>query len=147
MAKIESARYTVALVIIAVVVFMYLTIIAIRLFSTPLTTMRRFPPWLSECPDFWVKDGDRCVPDTNNANGRQVCNNAPGNYNENVDWNVPEQLHYNLNEGVDFSKSPLNERCKWAQACDVHWEGISDQSCTNNDDHFQKYDGAGDWII
>ena len=144
MAKIESSRYTVALVIIAVVVFLVLTIAAIRLFSTPLTTMRRFPPWLSDCPDFWIKDGDKCKPDpkSSNANGRQVCNNQPGNYNEKVDWNVPAGLEYNLNEGVDFTGKPLNERCKWAQACDVHWEGISDQGCTNNDDYFLRYDNA-----
>jgi len=142
MENIDLSRYTIALVIISVVILLFLTVMAIRMFSAPRTTMRRFPPWLSECPDFWVKEGDKCVPDPHNANGRPVCNNDPGNSNEQVNWNVPQGLNYSEGEGVDFSKAPLNDRCKWAQACDVHWEGISDQSCTNNDDYFHRYNGA-----
>ena len=112
------------------------------MFGAPVTTLRRFPPWISDCPDFWLKQGNECVPDSTNPNGRQVCNNAPGNFNDDVDWNVPSNLTYNLNEGVDFSTSSLSDRCKWAQACDVYLEGISDQACRNNEDHFQKYDNA-----
>ena len=142
MAKNDYSRYTIALIIIAVFVFIFLTIVAIRLFGTPVTTLRRFPPWLSECPDFWMKQGNKCVPDPDNPNGRQVCNNEPGNMNPNVNWTVPRNLQYSLHDGVDFSQTPLNERCQWAQACDVYWEGISDQACRNNDDYFQRYNGA-----
>lgn len=141
MANIELSRYTVALVIISVFVLLYLTIVAIRMFAAPRTTMRRFPPWLSECPDFWVKDGDKCKPEPNNPNGRAVCSNHPNNHNEHVSWLVPSNLDYAQDEGVSFSNHSLRDRCKWAQACDVHWEGISDQSCTDQD-HFHRYDGA-----
>jgi hypothetical protein len=89
MENIEFSRYTIALIIITVFILLFLTIVAIRLFSAPRTTVRRFPPWLSECPDFWVKEGNKCVPDPQNANGRQVCNNDPGNSNQHV-GNVPE---------------------------------------------------------
>ena len=142
MARIDYSRYTVAFIIISVFVFIFLTVVSIRMFGSPSTTLRRFPPWLSECPDFWLKKGNMCVRDPKNPNGRQVCDNVPGNFNDNVDWTVPRNLQYSLNEGVDFSTTPLNERCQWAQACDVNWEGISDQACRNNEDYFKQYDGA-----
>lgn len=141
MTRIDYSRYTLCYIIVAVFILVLLIIACIRIFGKPSATMRRYPPWISECPDYWDKvihNGKvTCVRNESNANGRPVCNASPNHYNTNFSP-PPQALYYNEGQQVNFNKSSLPDRCKWAKACDVYWEGISDVSCQDSN-HFSQY--------
>ena len=145
MTNVDYGRYTICFVIIAVFVFVFLTISAIKLFGGTASVMRRYPPWLSECPDYWTKvhtrNGTVCQRDPANANGRETCNATPGSYNY-TKRPPPSSLYYENGSAVPFSQASLTDRCTWAKACDVYWEGLSEVACTDNADYFDQYSGA-----
>jgi len=141
MVQIDYSRYTISYIIIIVFVLVLLIIAAIQIFGKPSSTLRRYPPWISECPDYWdkviVNGAVSCRRSERNPNGRMQCSAAPNSYNASYSP-PPQALNYIQDENVNFNRSSLVDRCKWAQACDVYWEGISDQNCTDTT-HFSQY--------
>jgi hypothetical protein len=141
MTNIDYSRYTICYIVIIVYVFVLLVLAAIKVFGKPANVMRRYPPWITECPDYWDKVIENgkvyCKRNETNANGRKQCNAMQGNYNSG--YNPPPQaLFYTDGKEVQFNNSSLPDRCKWAKACDVYWEGISDVSCSDTR-HFSQY--------
>jgi hypothetical protein len=73
-----------------------------------------WPPIIGECPDYWVDisgNGAMCV----NVNNLGTCN-------------IPSEGNLN---SMDFSNSYFNSsdglcaKYKWANGCDVTWDGIT----------------------
>lgn len=142
MAKIDYSRYTIFYIIVIISILVLLIIAAIKIFGGPAAVMRRYPPWISECPDYWdkvIENGQvYCKRNVANPNGRSSCNASPGNYNSTHNKPPPQALYYTDGEVVQFNKSSLPERCQWSKACDVYWEGISDANCGDMQ-HFNQY--------
>ena len=135
MARIIPSRYTTAIVIFIVIVFIVLTIASIRMFGQSPIPLQRFPPWISECPPYWTNEGNgQCSYNTNQPNGKPACTH---NDLKHTSTSV-QGMAYENGSPVDFSSAGLNERCTWAKKCQVYWDGISDQNC-NNSSHFDKY--------
>ena len=57
MADIDIKKYQLALIITAVVVIVYLCVLAIQYFGNS-KAKTRFPPYLSPCPDYWTMEGN-----------------------------------------------------------------------------------------
>ena len=144
MVEIDYSRYTIAYVVIAVFVFAFLVVVSIQLFGGSPSGMRRYPPWISECPDYWQRriganNEVVCVPNEKNPNGKINCNSAMGNYNPTYGKPPGSVRQVGGEGGVTFQNASLPDRCKWARSCDVFWEGISDVACKGNSKHFNKY--------
>ena len=135
MARIIPARYTIAIVIFVIIVFVILTIAAIRVFGHPKPSLQRFPPWISECPPYWTNEGNnKCSYNPNQPNGKSSCTSSDLTNTS----TVVKHMSYTDNQAVNFAPASLSDRCQWAKNCSVYWEGISDQSCSDQT-HFQKY--------
>lgn len=135
MARIIPGRYTIAIILFVIIIFIVLTIAAIRHFGHTEPTLQRFPPWISECPPYWTNEGNQqCSYNSKQPNGKDVC--KPGDLTRL--GAAVRKLSYSPNTMVDFAPVSMAERCNWAKACNVYWEGISDQSCSNQT-HFSKY--------
>lgn len=92
----------------------------------------RFPPWISNCPDYWKQNEDGTCSRAFN-NGLDECD-ASGLFRNG-------KGSYSQKKGTSLSV-PLNsfsfvEKCKWCSKCKVHWEGISDKPCMT--ESFQLY--------
>ena len=136
MARIIPGRYTIAIVLFVIIVFVVLTIAAIRVFGHTQPSLQRFPPWISECPPYWTNEGNStCSYNPNQPNGKPSCTAADELSDTST---VVKRLRYANSSPVDFSPATLSDRCKWAKKCGVYWEGISDQSCSDQT-HFKKY--------
>ena len=82
----------------------------------------RYPPWITECPDYWSSDGlGGCKYHPNNGN--PVCNNTGLSIMADYDSTSETPLNPNL------SKLSFVEKCKWSNKCGINWEGISDKPC------------------
>lgn len=145
MPKINYSLYPVTYAIVAVIVFVTLTVISIKLFGQPKSMLRRYPPWIGECPDYWIRvvspDGTvSCQRDPNNANGLGKCNVTAGNYVSTQSMPSSDLVYGGTSQAntVNFKGVSLAKRCNWAKSCGVFWEGVSDVSCTDTD-HFNKY--------
>ena len=141
MANIDYSRYTLCYIMIAVCILVMLIIGAIKLFGGPEGTMKRYPPWISECPDYWIRtmgsDGTvYCQRDEANPNGRSTC--SSNSYNTQSSYKPPQQLIYPEGVPVPINNATMIDKCQWANACDIYWEGVSDVSCTDTS-HFQSY--------
>lgn len=134
MARIIPARYTLAIVLFIIVVFIVLTIGAIRLFGYTPPSIQRYPPWVSQCPDYWINNGDgTCTYNTATPNGFPTCDSTT-----NSGKAPASDLMYTPNKPVHVNKYSWKDLCKWTKSCDIYWEGISDQNC-NDQKHFNNY--------
>ena len=142
MVEIVVSKYTPAIVLFVIFLFVYFTVWAIRFFGHDESHVRRFPPWLSPCPDYWTHQNGRCFRTTDAANGRDKCGPLRDNYNSQV--GAPPNGHQmaytsvsdpstNESSGVDLSKFSWPDKCKWAKSCDIYWEGVSDKDCGDKD--------------
>lgn len=138
MARIVPSRYTIAIVLFVVIIFVILTIAAIRLFGHAAPTLQRYPPWISECPPYWTNEGNgRCSYNPAQPNGKASCNQELQRLSSRISG-----LAYAGNSAVNFKSVPLPDRCQWSKQCQVYWEGVSDQNCSNTE-HFNKYSLGG----
>ena len=139
MATIVLGKYTPAIVLFVVFLFVYLTVWAIRYFGHDAPYVRRFPPWLSPCPDYWTHFEGRCYRTKDAANGRAKCGSKQGEYNpetgpppkgEKMSYaSVDDPASASPDAGIDMNQFTWGEKCKWTKSCDVFWEGVSDQDC------------------
>ena len=128
MARIIPARYTLAIVLFILVVFIVLTIGAIRLFGSTPPSIQRYPPWLSQCPDYWTNNGDgTCTYNAATPNGKPTCSNGDD-----------KNLHYTQTTKVPVNKYSWKDLCNWCGNCQIYWEGVSDQNCGDSK-HFSNY--------
>lgn len=135
MARIIPGRYTIAIIIFVIIIFIVLTIAAIRHFGHTQPTLQRFPPWISECPPYWTNEGNqKCSYNPDQPNGKPACTSSE------LSKTGPtiRKLSYTPGSVVDFAPAAMSDRCIWAKKCNVYWEGISDQSCSDKT-HFNKY--------
>ena len=131
---------------IAVCILVMFIIGAIKLFGGPEATMKRYPPWISDCPEYWIRTIDSdgnvlCQRDDANPNGRVKCSSNPNDYNTQLSSKPPpQQLMYQEGAPVKINQKgvSMGDKCQWAKACDIYWEGVSDVSCTDTT-HFNNY--------
>lgn len=141
MATLVIGKYMPAIVLFVVFLFVYVTIWAIRYFGHDTPYVRRFPPWLSPCPDYWTHFEGRCYRTMDAANGRETCGSQPGKFNP--DAGPPPQgskMSYSAvkdmsqatpSSGIKMSDFSWGDKCKWTKSCDIFWEGVSDQDCSD----------------
>lgn len=136
MAQIIAERYQIALVIIAIVVVIYLMILALKYFGSTKIKIR-FPPWISPCPDYWTNKGDglccRTVDDNGEGNGNETAESSKMG----TDGQYSKQ---NACAKVEGARTSYVQKCEWARENNIHWSGISDVPC--NTKSFTQYTDA-----
>jgi len=93
------------LAIATVILVLFLIILAIILWTS--RNELQFPPEIGTCPDYF---------EATLQNKKHVCKNVKGLGNGNGGCDV-----------VDFSGYSLSEKKKWANGCDVTWDGLTNQ--------------------
>jgi hypothetical protein len=143
MSQIQISKYSPAIIIVAIFLLIFITVWAIRIFGQSDNNIRRFPPYLSPCPDYWTNLGNgKCKREPNLNNGRAKCDNISGNNDPTSNYSLTtsgdDRDSYGPGtENVNLSNKSLVEKCKWAKKCNIYWEGISDRPCTNKS--FENY--------
>jgi hypothetical protein len=105
---------------IAIIVFIILIIfIAILLYRSKYDV--KFPPTISQCPDYWIdKQDQNGSADLNNSS--QMCTNVKNLGNVSCD------------KTMDFTGSFWQgatgtcNKYKWAKSCDLTWDGITNNT-------------------
>jgi hypothetical protein len=120
--EIEKFKFT--FYVVGIVSFFYILGMIYSFYSTKKDVIN-YPPWVSPCPDYWANTGNgKCEKVA--SNGNNICKNING---------VSPMLQYPDISGkseVDFTKVSNVDKCKWANACNVYWEGISDKPCVES---------------
>ena len=145
MAELVTSKYTPAIVLFVVFLFVYVTVWAIRSFGHDTGYVRRFPPWLSPCLDYWTHYRGRCYRMADAPNGRAQCGPERGKYNPDggapptgMDYAETTDPTSASAKGLDLASMPWKKKCKWTKSCDIYWEGVSNQDCSDPD-------AFGDW--
>lgn len=116
-----------------------LLIVALIVFGSMLYSDKKvFPPTQAQCPDYWmdmsggIGTGGYCI-NTKNL-GKGGCSNK-----------------MNFNTGLWTGDDGICNKQKWANACDLTWDGITNNpnACGDNDDEdgedlTASYDSDGD---
>jgi hypothetical protein len=108
--------YKTVSLITLVILIICLTFVGVAMVES--SNKSKFPPHVSHCPDFFVKDSfGKCVDKKGilHSNADPDCDNKI--------WNPPA-------EGWPES-GPFSEKCvkqKWAKKCKVNWDGITNNS-------------------
>ena len=79
----------------------------------------KYPPIMSECPDYYRKEATGCVSKISDITNLDAC--------KSVDFNDTTVFTNNGNSGMG-PDSAICEKKNWAINCGVNWDGI-----TNND--------------
>ena len=121
MAEIDPKRYQLAFILTAVAVVIYLCTLAIAYFGDK-NAKRRYPPWLSPCPDYWSV--------TTDANNQTVCcrtvdKNGQGNGNPKSSSDTDAQYSYGATGNGERTCVPLDsmtweQKCQWANKNHIH---------------------------
>ena len=135
MGSINPEKYVLTIVLVVLFLLIFITIWAIRTFGQSEVAVKRFPPWLAPCPDYWVHTTDgRCQRLFDQKNGPDKCDRATaGSVKLSYDVSTPDAT----NHSVDFQGKSLVDKCRWANKCKVFWEGVSNRPCTAKD--FEDY--------
>lgn len=105
--------YKTSLMIMVVVLIICLAVLGVAISNSEESKL--YPPTLSDCPDYYVKD------DTG------VCVDLQGNLSSVIECHNIDTNSFNQNEGTGEA-SNLCQKKRWAEDCGVNWDGI-----TNNE--------------
>ena len=109
---------------IVLTIAIVLLIVALIVFSSMLYADKKvFPPTQAQCPDYWIDmsggigTGGYCI-NTKNL-GKGGCSNK-----------------MNFNTGLWTGDDGICNKQKWANACDLTWDGITNNpnACGDDDD-------------
>ena len=121
MSSLRPEAMNVILITAGVLVFIY--ILALILSSLKKDSTYKWPPWKSQCPDYWSTSRDN--------SGNIICTKSKANPNGLNQRCSPlsENGAYvgNSSNVVNMSGLSLNQKCEWAKNCQVLWENVDDK--------------------
>jgi hypothetical protein len=110
---------------IAIVMFIIMLIfIAVVLYKSKYNV--KFPPTVSQCPDYWIDKHDQNGSNNLNNDNNQTCTNVKNLGNVSCD------------KTIDFTTAFWKgatgacNKYKWAKSCDLTWDGITNNSTICN---------------
>lgn len=109
--------YKLCVISMIVILLICLAIIAVLIHTSDKNNV--YPPNVSECPDYYVKQEDGTCKDVKGVAADESCMS--------VDFNDSSQFPYKYHIGLG-ANSAFCERKIWAKECGVNWDGL-----TNND--------------
>ena len=125
------AFYKLILFISIIILILLLAFIGITMYYFP-NTSNVYPQYISDCPDYWVKNEDGTCSTTIGS-----VNAISSSYNESKDkqkHNIivipPCDLEKKINPNYltykfDFSKNTQCQNKRWAQTNGIFWDGVS----------------------
>jgi hypothetical protein len=131
----DLKKYPISVGMIAIVAVVLIGIVIMGLVSYfSSTSDKKFPPWISICPDYWTKDQGVCKRSMlpANANGNQKSDDEYNNTD--LDYGTTDDGQI---RGAALQKFSWVEKCNWAKKNNIFWEGVSDVACV--EDSFQYY--------
>ena len=133
--------YKIVTIIAIVILIIFLTITGVVLNGSKQKII--FPPYISMCPDYYVynESSDKCqgpsdiisTTSTINIDGTDFSCNNFRIYNKKIDTDTGEITDELFNAPGMGPNSGICAKKKWANGCNVHWDGI-----TNNEDVCNK---------
>ena len=102
-------------VIIVAIIVLIIVLVAIGVILYQSTTNATWPPYLSDCPDYWVdlsSNGAACL----NTHRLGKCN-IPSKDN-------PNTMNFDVSPFNDSTNGSCN-KYNWAKGCNVEWDGIT----------------------
>lgn len=102
----------------------FIYIIALIIQAATSRTSYSWPPWKSQCPDYWVT--------SRNSSGDIICTKDPHNVNGSNTRCEPlasaGAYIGNSANSVNMQGFDVNQKCEWAKSCQVSWENV-DNKC------------------
>ena len=140
MAIIDRSKYTPAIVLFVLFLLFYAIVWAIKTFGQDKPDVIPYPPYVTDCPDYWQSQADgKCkpMPMVNSAgdaaqNGLATCSNTiydTASNESSLAIAKDQEIHPTLS--TDLRALSPSSRCKWAKKCKVHWDGLSDKNCAD----------------
>jgi hypothetical protein len=109
--------YKLSIISMIVILLICLAIIAFLISTSDKKNV--YPPHISECPDYYVKQEDGKCKDVKGVATNEACMS--------VDFNDSNAFPNKNNSGLG-SNGAFCERKTWAKDCGVNWDGL-----TNNE--------------
>ena len=103
---------------IAIIIFIILMIFIALILSSNKTDVS-YPPTVSQCPDYWIdqQSDSRKIGGTNTQKCVNIKNLGNSACSKEVDFTT---------EGWQGSAGSCN-KYKWARACDLTWDGVTNK--------------------
>ena len=113
--------YKTVFMIMLVVLFISLSIVGYAIYNSK--NDKKYPPIVSECPDYYELSGNICtdVHGLNNGNDYNSGGASQSISCESVNFSL---LPKSNNAGMG-PNSAICEKKKWANTCGVNWDGIT----------------------
>lgn len=105
------------LISLIAIVVLILSLAAVGVALQYTSSKVSFPPHISECPDYYVKDSD-----TGDCNGNLPLSTA------NVDCKAKNFSDASYNVPGTGRHSGICQKKLWAQTCGVNWDGVTNVS-------------------
>ncbi len=118
MANFQSIVMTVAIVLLVLCLIM----IGVALYRHKYDSA--YPPVVADCPDYWIDMGE---------GDEETCTNVHNLGNPSCAKSM------NFNTGPWASSDGLCNKSKWAKACNLTWDGVTNNknACPSTDDDSQ----------
>lgn len=99
------------------IVFLYIIMLILAALMNKKTFI--WPPWVSECPDYWITSKD--------SKGQIRCTKNPLNKNG-LDKMCPPLLdRYETDGSLNMDGVSDIDKCSWARECKVTWDNINNK--------------------
>lgn len=96
-----------------IILILSLVMIGVTLYSKGTTAI--WPPFVADCPDYWLMDGSGNNSTCINIKDLGTCSPASGS----------AHLVMNFNDPIYTGTNGLCAKYKWATNCGVSWDGIT----------------------
>lgn len=93
-------------IVVLVAAFLLLVFIILSIFFYRNRKQNRFPPFRSDCPDYWVNENGSCV--NKSGMGKSSC-----------------ETNIDFRKGQWVGDKGLCSKKAWAKSCNITWDGIS----------------------
>jgi hypothetical protein len=118
-------------VLVVATILLILGLIIIGFFIVKSIQDSEYPPVISDCPDYWnvTYDADGKVVCTSNSINTATTSNNSNNSNNRCNTYPVALFTASGSTKADI----LCEKNKWAKDCNIHWDGITNnsQACIN----------------
>ena len=103
-------------VVLVAIIILIIVLIFIGYMLNNFHSSKKFPPVISECPDYWIPEENKCTNPKNLGTLTSGCK-GPKNFDTDI---------YNSHNG-DCLKA------KWANSCNLVWQGITTDNTVCDD--------------
>ena len=103
------------IILIAAIIILIITLVVIGVALSSSLNNEKWPPLVSECPDYWKIDGSNNMTTCTNIKDLGTCSAIAGNKHQVMNFNIP----------AFTGDNGTCNKYTWANKCNVTWDGIT----------------------